>query len=79
MHHEMASGQDQQTSRRRLHTVQQFCQVHPAFTPGGLRWLLFNRDINGLQHAVVKVGRRVLIDEDRFFAWLDERNDSAKP
>ena len=74
MNHEIESEREQQASGRRLHTVQQFCQAHPAFTPGGLRWLLFNRDINGLERAVVKVGRRVLIDEDKFFAWLDEKN-----
>ena len=61
-------------SQRRLRTVNQFCEANPAFTPGGIRWLLFNRDINGLEQAVVKIGRRVLIDEDKFFEWLDEQN-----
>lgn len=78
MDHGTESEREQQSSGRRLHTVQQFCQAHPAFTPGGLRWLLFNRDINGLERAVVKVGRRVLIDEDKFFVWLDEQNDSVR-
>jgi hypothetical protein len=58
--------------RRTLHTVQQFSQKHPAFTPGSLRWLLFHRETNGLARAVLKVGRRVLLDEDAFFTWLDE-------
>jgi hypothetical protein len=49
--------------RRRLFTVSQLCKVYPAFTPGGIRWLLFNRDTNGLASAVVRVGRRVLLDE----------------
>lgn len=66
------------SSKRHLQTVKQFCETHPAFTPGGLRWLLFNRDINGLERAVVKVGRRVLIDKDKFFDWLDERNGHVK-
>ncbi len=64
----------QHLAPRRLHTVRQFCQAHPAFTPGSLRWLLFHRQTNGLERAVVHIGRRLLIDEDRFFAWVDEQN-----
>ena len=56
---------------RRLRTVQQFCAEHPAFTPGGMRWLLFHRHTNGLDCAVVRVGRRVLLDVDSFFSWVD--------
>jgi hypothetical protein len=65
-------------SRRRLHTVRQFCQAHPAFTLGGIRWLLFHRQTNGLERAVVRVGRRILIDEEKFFGWLDEQNKSQQ-
>ena len=64
---------------RRLRTVQQLCQEHPAFTPGGLRWLLFHRHRNGLDKAVVKLGRRILIDEERFFRWIDAQNTSDAP
>jgi hypothetical protein len=68
---EIISSSPQHAAARRLHTVQQFCQAHPAFTPGGLRWLLFHRETNGLKCAIVRVGRRLLIDEDKFFAWLE--------
>jgi hypothetical protein len=61
-------------SRPTLLTVQQFAQAHPAFTHGGLRWLLFHRQQNGLERAVVKVGRKVLIDVDQFFLWLAQQN-----
>jgi hypothetical protein len=57
-----------------LRTVDQLCQEHPAFTPGGIRWLLFHRHSNGLESAVVRVGRRVFIDVERFFAWVDAQN-----
>jgi hypothetical protein len=63
-------------SPHRLRTVRQFCQDHPAFTAGGIRWLLFHRQTNGLTCAVVKIGRRVLIDEEKFFAWVDRQNTS---
>ncbi len=66
---------------RTLLTVKQFSERHPAFSQGGLRHLIFlsrTRQTsrgevsgNGLDAALVRVGRRVLIDEARFFAWLD--------
>lgn len=62
------------TAQRTLLTVRQFCERHPAFTQGGVRWMLFNREQNGLDRAVVKVGRRVLIDVSEFFRWIDEQN-----
>ena len=46
-----------------LLTVQQFCEKHKAFTLGGMRWLSFHRTTNGLEHAVVQVGRRVLLNQ----------------
>ena len=60
--------------RPNLMTLKQFCQRYPAFPQGGMRWLLFHREQNGLKHAVVKVGRKVLIDVDRFFLWLEQQN-----
>jgi hypothetical protein len=65
-------------SQRRLHTVRQFCQAPPAFTLGGMRWFLFHRQTNGLERAVVKVGRRILIDEEKFFGWLDAQSASQQ-
>lgn len=62
-----------------LRTVNQFCQEHPAFTPGGVRWLIFNEKSNGLQAAgaVVRLGRRVLIDQPKFFRWVESQQKSA--
>ena len=57
-----------------LFTVKQFCQKHPAFTVGGLRDRIFYADSNGLNNygAILRNGRRVLIDEEKFFQWLRE-------
>jgi hypothetical protein len=63
---------------RRLLSVTQCCEQNPAFSYGGLRWLLFNRQQNGLDRAVVRVGRRVLIGVDRFFEWLDTQSEGAE-
>jgi hypothetical protein len=63
-----------------LLTVKQFPTKHPAFTEGGLRALIFNEKTNGLAQsgAIVRIGRRVLIREKNFFAWIEAQNGVAK-
>jgi hypothetical protein len=60
-------------------TVQQFTTKHPAFNTGGLRSLIFNEDSNGLKlsGAIIRIGRKVLIDESRFFGWVQAQNKAA--
>lgn len=60
-------------------TVNQFIEKHPAFTTGGLRALIFNENTNGLSNsgAIVRIGRKVLIDEIKFFAWVESQNKAA--
>jgi hypothetical protein len=57
-------------------TKKLFAERHPAFNIGSLNWILFHRESNGLQEsgAVVKLGRRLLIDEEKFFDWVREQN-----
>jgi len=67
-----------------LRTVPQFSEKHPAFSQPALRHLLFHArprhsskgEIagNGLDKAILRVGRKVLIDEVRFFEWLAAQN-----
>ena len=63
-------------------TVEQFCERNPAFTPSALRNHIFRAEPrkssrgevpgNGLVEAgaIIRLGRRVLIDEGRFLAWV---------
>ena len=62
-----------------LNTVSQHIAKYPAFTVGGLRSLIFNENSNGLAKsgAVVRIGRKVLIDENLFFAWVQAQNKAA--
>ena len=55
-----------------LLTVKQFTQKHPAFPIGGLRHRIFYAKQNGLEAAgvLVRNGRRILLNEERFFDWL---------
>lgn len=54
-----------------LRTIKQLAQENPAFTEASLRWLVFNARQNGLDAAIVRVGRRVLIDVQKLDAWLE--------
>lgn len=52
---------------------------HHAWPPiGGLRHLVFFERTNGFHKVVRRVGRRVLIDEAAFFAWVNSNNGGAK-
>jgi hypothetical protein len=51
-------------------TVKQLPEKYPAFTVNAIRWWIFNKGTNGFDTVVLKVGRRVLIDEVAFIAWL---------
>ena len=54
-------------------TVKQFSEKHLAFPIGGLRHRIFHEETNGLKKsgAIIRNGRRVLINEEKFFVWLE--------
>jgi hypothetical protein len=62
-----------------LLTVRQFSEKHPAFPQSGLRYRIFFADENGLTEsgALVRVGRRIYIDESKFFAWVTGESEAA--
>ena len=76
---------------RNLRTVKQFSEVWQAWTPPALRSLILNSSDrhnsrgeripgNGLAEAgaIVRIGRRVLIDEGRFFVWIAQQQKRAR-
>jgi hypothetical protein len=66
-----------QVNVRRLLPIPQFNQYHPDPSPAALRWLIFtNKD--GFDRCVVRRGRRVLIDENEYFHWLDVQNKKSR-
>lgn len=46
--------------------------LHPP--QGGLRHLVFHAKQNNFEKCIRRVGRRILIDEQAYFAWVDEQN-----
>jgi hypothetical protein len=57
-------------------TVTQFCDIHKAFKIGGVRSIIFNEHQNGLAEsgAIVRIGRKVLVNQNKFFDWLQSQN-----
>lgn len=60
-------------------TVNQLCDKHKAFKIGGVRSQIFNADQNGLKEsgAIVRNGRKILINESKWFAWLEAENQGG--
>lgn len=60
-----------------LLTVKQFSEKHQAFPEGSLRHLIFFSSENSLDRsgALVRNGRRILINEEKFFSWLLSKGD----
>jgi hypothetical protein len=57
--------------------VNKWPERHPWPPIGGLRHLIFNAKVNGFDKVVKRAGRRVLIDEAAFFAWMDDQSQST--
>jgi hypothetical protein len=87
----MRSPDETPTPTPILLTVRQFAEKHGAFSQGSLRRLIFDAEPrhctvdgrsavipgNGLAVAIVRIGRRVLIDERLFFAWLGKSSGAS--
>lgn len=72
----------------RLIPVTKWNKYHDWPPQGGLRHLIFHAKSrknsrgevisgNGLDAALIRVGRRVLIDESKFFEWLYAQQDNT--
>lgn len=61
--------------KRNLQSVMQLAAASP-FSEAQLRWWIFEASRNGLAaaSAIVKIGRRVYIDVDRFEDWIGSQN-----
>lgn len=62
---------------QRLIPVTQWPEYHSWPPIGGLRHLIFHADKNGFDACLIRVGRRVLIDEQAFFKWVDSLKASS--
>ena len=66
---------------RRLLTLRQFAERNQFISESGLRYQVFNSQTNGLESsgALVRLGRKLLIDEDKYlFGWVDSQQEQAR-
>ena len=70
----LAGAKDKRLTTRgeNLRTIAQVAQQCPAFSESALRKLILRAPLNGLEPAIVRLGRRVLIDSERFSEWLNQ-------
>lgn len=59
-----------------LRTVKQAAEEGP-WTEATWRWHIFHADKNGLERALVRVGRRLYIDMESFACWLEDRRGGS--
>jgi len=45
----------------------------------GLRYLVFNAEKNGFASCIKRIGKRILIDEAAYFAWVDSQQTPQHP
>ena len=65
----------------RLIPVNDWPKFHIWPTALGMRHFIFHRDDNGFNKVMRRVGRRILIDEQAFFEWVNTvgKVESEKP
>lgn len=62
------------TSNPHLIPVTQWSNHH-AYPPlGQLRAMVFNAEKIGFDVCIRRIGKRVLIDEQRYFRWVEDQN-----
>lgn len=65
---------------QQLDTVRTYAEKSPGvFTEASIRWLIFNEKQNGLAKtgAIIRVGRKVLINTTKFNDWLNSKSQAA--
>lgn len=65
------------STNRRLIPLTQWNQHHGYPPVGGLRHLVFHAKSNGFDKCIRRIGKRVLIDEPAYFAWVDEQSEKT--
>jgi hypothetical protein len=62
----------------RLIPVTKWKDYHPWPTLGALRNYIFLGESNGFRNVIVRVGGTILIDEEKFFQWVEKKNEESK-
>ena len=63
---------------KRLIPLTHWPKYHPWPSVGGLRHMVVKAKTTGFDVAIVRVGQKILIDEDQFFQWCQKQNLQSK-
>ena len=65
---------------RRLSSVRNLPDKYPGagFSESGIRWWIFNEEENDFAECVIRIGRKILIDLDRFDGWIEAHRGNRK-
>lgn len=47
---------------------------HEAPSQSMLRKLVFQKETNGFKPVITRIGKKIYLDEAKFFEWLQEQN-----
>ncbi len=72
------SDKDDRENFSRLIPCADWPKYHPWPPIGGLRHLIFYAKTNGFDSVIRRVGRRVLIDEKKFFEFVGKQNNKIE-
>lgn len=53
-------------------------KYHPWPSVAGLRWMIFNAKNTGFDKVIKRVSSRVLIDEQKFFEYVNEKSNERE-
>ena len=56
-------------------TVRQCAEKYQAFSESALRYYIFHAESNHLNKALRRVGKKILIAENAFLAWIENQGD----
>ena len=71
----MFEQKDTQSNETRIIPLTEWPKFHSWPPLGGLRHLVFHGKATGFDQVIRRIGRRVLIDEAAFFAWVASKNN----
>jgi hypothetical protein len=58
--------------KKPIFTIKQFAAKHSFLTESSIRWLLY-KNPEGFEECVLRNGRRIYIDESKFFKFLEKK------
>ena len=60
-------------------TIKQYAQRYPYPSENSIRWMIFHSESNGIESALIRVNRRIIIDLDAFNLWMRSQKKVSKP